>query len=200
MNFSTYRRILTEIYLASEGRLELSLPAPMVELRKIEQGLGFSVKPGLRAAWLEANGGSTWMPVFARPGYESGYGFLSAEEAIERRQSMKRNAPRYVDYLDPQPRDHRIRAGWFNDGWLPFAEFGEGAGILIQDYAPAGKGAPGQIIAYTHDPDEMSYIAPSFEDFLEESIAEISAYPEAYVPEPEESDKLVDPGSPSGLT
>ncbi|MFG2632152.1 SMI1/KNR4 family protein [Streptomyces sp. NPDC048473] len=92
-----------------------------------------------------------------------------------------------MDYLDPQPRDPRIQAGWFNDGRLPFAEFGEGAGTLIQDCSPANRGALGQIIAYTHDPDEMSYIAASFEDLLEGSIAEISANPEEYVPDPEES-------------
>ncbi|MFF9511035.1 SMI1/KNR4 family protein [Streptomyces sp. NPDC014724] len=188
MEFNTYREVLAEIYLASEGRLELSPSASMAELRSFENDLGFPLDPGLRAAWLEADGGPTWMPVFARPGYLSGYGFLSIEAATERRRSMKRNAPRYADYVGPQPRDPRIRAGWFNDGWLPFAELGGGAGILMQDYCPTQEGTPGQIIAYVHDPDEVSYVAPGFEDLLEESIAEISTYPEEYIPEPEEFD------------
>ncbi|MFB6717821.1 MULTISPECIES: SMI1/KNR4 family protein [unclassified Streptomyces] len=188
MEFNAYREALAETYLASEGQLELSSSASIAELRDIENDLGFSLDPGLRAAWLEADGGPNWIPVFARPGYLSGYHFLSIEAATARRRSMKRNASRYADYLDPRPRDPRIGAGWFNEGWLPFAELDGGTGILIQDYCPTHAGTLGQIIAYTHDPDEMSYVAPSFEDLLEESIAEISAYPEEYIPEPEEFD------------
>lgn len=117
---------LAEICWPCEGRLELAPPATAFQIHVIQRDLDFSVEPGLRAAGLDANGGPAWMPVFARPDYESGYDFLSVEEAAGRRQSMKQHAPRYMDYLDPRPRDPRIQAGWFNDGWLPFAEFGEG--------------------------------------------------------------------------
>ncbi len=108
---------------------------------------------------------------------------LSTGEAVERRQSLRRRAHRYADHPDPHPRDHRIRAGWSAEGWLPFAEFGEGAGLLLQDYSPAEQGAIGQIIAFTHDPDELSYLAPGFAELLDASGAEIAADPEAFVPE-----------------
>ncbi|MFJ1549302.1 hypothetical protein [Streptomyces sp. NPDC088246] len=110
-----YRGFLAEIYRTREGRLELAPPATAFQIHAIERDLDSSVEPGLRAAWLEANGGPAWMPVFTRPGYESGYVFLSVEEAAGRRQPMKQNAPRYMDYIDPRPQDPRIQAGWFND-------------------------------------------------------------------------------------
>ena len=90
-------------------------------------------------------------------------------------------APQYEGYVEEKPRDQRIRPGWFHDGWLPFAGFGGGILLLIQDYSPTEEGNIGQIIAFTHDPDEISYVAPDFQTFLHHSLSSIKEDPEEFL-------------------
>ena len=44
---------------------------------------------------------------------------------------------------------------------------------MIQDYSPSETGRAGQIIAYTHDPDEIDYVAPDLRTFLRLSLKSI---------------------------
>lgn len=59
-----------------------------------------------------------------RPGFVTGYEFLSVAAARKRRATLAKLAPQYKGYEDPEPRDRRIQPGWFLPGWVPFAEFG----------------------------------------------------------------------------
>jgi hypothetical protein len=128
-----------------------------------------ALDPVLTALWRSANGGPEYAPVFARPGYSTGYDFLSTAEAVALRGRLRTRAPQYGGYIDPSPRDARIRAGWYHPGWLPFASFGGGTLILLVDGSPAERGRKGQVIAYAHDPDQMSYVAGSMGELLEVS-------------------------------
>jgi cell wall assembly regulator SMI1 len=178
MKFSAYIAKLQKIYGEQDQCLTVHASATDAGIKKADKRLGFSIEPNLCAAWQVCNGCDTWQPVFVRPGYCTGYDFLSLEEAIEARAGMKSRAPQYEGYADPEPRDKRILPGWFQEGWLPFAAFGGGSLLLIQDYSPSTKGKAGQIIAYTHDPDEISYVAADFASLLKLSIKEIAADPE----------------------
>ena len=59
--------------------------------------------------------------------------------------------------------------------------FGGGILLLIQDYYPTEEGNIGQIIAFTHDPDEISYVAPDFQTFLHHSLSSIKEDPEEFL-------------------
>ena len=143
--------------------------------------MGFPLERGLRDAWLTADGSEHQVRMFSRPGFLTGYDFLSLASALKERDSMRSIAPQYEGYVEERPRDQRIRPGWFYDGWLPFAGFGGGILLLIQDYSPAEEGNTGQIIAFTHDPDEISYVAPDFQTFLHHSLSSIKEDPEEFL-------------------
>jgi cell wall assembly regulator SMI1 len=56
--------------------------------------------------------------------------------------------------------------------------------LLIADLVPSGTGKSGQIIAFTHDPDEIEHIAPSFANLLENSMKAIEADSEELLGQP----------------
>lgn len=183
MTFSEYLRVLREIYVDNDQKLEVNRGATTTQIQSLNQRLGVKIDRGLRDAWMVANGGKTWQPMFARPRYTTGYDFLSIAQAFKTRTGMKRRAPAYKDYVAPSRRDRRIQAGWFQDGWLPFASFGGATLMLIQDYSPTAQGTRGQIIAFTHDPDQISFVAPSFDVLLKRSLAAIRNDAEEFIGE-----------------
>jgi len=46
---------------------------------------------------------------------------------------------------------------------------------MMIDLNPTEEGTTGQIVAFTHDPDEISFVAPSFSQFLASSLAVMAA-------------------------
>lgn len=170
MQFKDYVEPLRGLYKERDATLHLQRPAPQKGLAKVEAALGAPLDPDLRAAWSVANGGPEYTPVFARPGYLTGYDLFSAEDGLRERGYLAQRAASYGDYQQPEPRDPRIQPGWFQPGWLPFAGFGGGSLLLISDLSPAPAGQPGQIIGFVHDPDEIVYVASSFAEFLEASL------------------------------
>ena len=173
MEFLSYLSDLRRLYAEFGESLDESPPAADAELAAAEEQLGKPMDPGLRAAWTVANGaagaGDDYRPIFARPGYLTPFSFLSVEDALEARASLRRRAAQYEDYEDPRPRDLRIRDGWFQEGWLPFAEF-DGSTLLISDMSPSRRGVKGQIIGYVHDPDEIVFVAAGFPELLDASL------------------------------
>jgi cell wall assembly regulator SMI1 len=117
----------------------------------------------------------------SRPGFLTGYDFLPLVAALGERDGLRRRAPNYEGYVETGARDRRIRPGWFHDGWPPFAGFGGGTLLLIQDYSPAAPGNVGQIIAFAHDPDEISYVATDFQNFLRASLPSINRDPQEFL-------------------
>ena len=53
--------------------------------------------------------------------------------------------------------------------------------LLIADHSPSGQ--CGQIIAFSHDPDTISYVCTDFATLLEQSLATIREHPEDCLPE-----------------
>jgi cell wall assembly regulator SMI1 len=145
-----------------------------------ERVLGFRVEAAMRQAWLAHDGGREGQSAFAWPGFLTGYSFLSLRQALDVRRKIKQRSSNYAGYVQPSCRDKRILDGWYQPGWLPFASFGGTALLLMQDYSPAAKGQAGQIIAFTHDPDSIDYVAPSLQLFLACSFGALRADPEEF--------------------
>lgn len=181
MNFPQYLDRLRAVCDAHGHALNLNPGAAETQLEAVESELAFPIAADLRQAWLMANGAERDVPVFMRPDYLTAYDFLPLEKAIAGRARMADRAPRYAAYDEPESRDARIREGWFHQGWLPFASFGGATLLLMVDHSPSEAGAPGQIIAFTHDPDQITWVAPSFEALLTGSIADIEADPEEFL-------------------
>ncbi|WP_158685876.1 SMI1/KNR4 family protein [Achromobacter spanius] len=183
MNFSHYIDRLRAVFDAHGHTLNLKPGAAESKLEAVQAELGFAIPADVRQAWLRANGAERDVPVFMRPGYLTAYDFLTLEAAMTKRARMADRAPRYAAYDEPSPRDERIRDGWFHHGWLPFASFGGATLLLLVDHSPSEAGTPGQIIAFTHDPDQITWVAPSFAALLTGSIAEIEADPQEFLGE-----------------
>ena len=180
MTFEDYIGRIRSLYDGEGFVLALHPGAGARMLAAVEGRIGCRLDQGLREAWAAADGGDDGLPVFCRPGYLTAYDFLSVDDALSERDAMQRRSPRYSGYEDPEPRDPRIRPGWFQDGWLPFAGFGGGTLLLIQDYSPSDAGRPGQVISFTHDPDRIEYVAPDFASFLSASLASAIAETEDF--------------------
>lgn len=178
MNFPDYVARLSALYREQGGELHLERGASAVTLDAAERELGFPLAADMRAVWQFADGGREWEPVFSRPGFLTGCSLFSVTEALKERAGMAARGAGYASDDEPRPGDPRIRPGWFHDGWLPFAGFGGASLLLIQDYTPAAQGRPGQIIAFTHDPDRIDYVAPGLTALLRPSLQNFQRYPE----------------------
>lgn len=182
MNFSHYRDRLRGVYDTHAYALNLNPAATKAALEAVEAQLGFPISADARRAWLLADGAES-DAVFIRPGFLTAYEFLSLEEAMTERAHMANRAPRYAGFDEPASTDARIMDGWSHQGWLPFASFGGGTLLLMVDHSPTEAGTPGQIIAFTHDPDKIPWVAPNFAALLMSSIVEIEADPEEFLGE-----------------
>jgi cell wall assembly regulator SMI1 len=181
MDFKQYIEELSKLYAVAGAALRLSPGSSNAALDLTESELGFALDESIRGAWLEADGGHEWCPIFARPDYLTGYDFLSIEQALRARTNMRSRSPNYEGYEAPEPRDTRIKPGWFQDGWLPFGSFSGSTLLLIQDYSPSDIGQRGQIIAFNHDPDTIEYVTSSFASLLAASIKSIADDPTEFI-------------------
>lgn len=179
MTFSDYLAALARL-CEEDAPLRLYPACSAADVGNIKRTSGIAPSDALTHAWRTCNGSAT--TTFARPGFYTGYEFLSVDDAMRQQASMQKRSPRYGDYNAPEPRDKRIATGWFRKGWIPFASFGGASLLLIEDHAPAG-GNPGQIIAFTHDPDAITFVAKSFGELLDGSLSMISQDPGEFLME-----------------
>ncbi|MBU1243911.1 SMI1/KNR4 family protein [Myxococcota bacterium] len=180
MTFETYLKKLGVLFVEQGYGLDLRPPASEAQIAALEASLGLVLDPALRTAWQVADGSQTGISLFTRHGFLENFDFLSVDEVLEERRSWAAMARRYAGYAEPVPRDERIAAGWFLPEWVPFARFGGGELILMQDHAPSNPGQAGQIIAFVHDPDTMEYVAKNFDGFLQGSLETILEDPEEF--------------------
>lgn len=181
MDVKTYLQALSALYANVNQTFALNHGLSNSALDEAEKQLGFTLAPPLRELWGYANGGNEWSTVFARKDYFCRYDFLSLASSLKYRDRMQKQAQHYVGYHEPEVRDPKIQSGWYQEGWLPFAQFGGGTLLLIADHSPSALGQIGQVIAYTHDPDMMDFICPNLSQFFEQSLAQISLYPDELI-------------------
>lgn len=184
MEFKHYVDVLHSFYEQHGLLLQLNAGASECLLDAVDAELGQPITAELRDAWRACNGGAwCWQTVFANPGYMTGYSFLTIADALEERATMKKRSALYGEYVDPEPRDPRVRDGWFHDGWLPFAGFGGGTLLLLQDYSPTEAGRVGQILSFSHDPDSIEFVATSLSELLTPSLENILSNPDDFLVE-----------------
>lgn len=179
MTFAEYLSRLRSLYETVDRELKLRPPASEAKLVEAERDLGMVLDPGLRTAWATADGADEFSPFFGREDFLTPYDFISLRSARTERQSMHKRAQNYVNY-DQEQRDSRIRDGWFQVGWVPFADFGSGSLLLLSDMSPSEAGQHGQVIGFVHDPEQLIYVAPSFGAFLDHSIQTMDQLADEY--------------------
>lgn len=183
MLFANYVKEMQNLYEEQNTFVTLADPLVEQELAMLEKTFGQPLPAGLRAAWRQTNGVDDSAIFFARPGSLTGYTFLSAQQALQERDRMQKRAAQYADYTEPEERDSRIQAGWFQPGWLPFGLLPGGSLLLLVDMSPATNGRSGQIIGFQHDPDQIEFLAESWSSFLDASLEAIAADPEEFLQE-----------------
>lgn len=74
--------------------------------------------------------------------------------------------------------DDRIQTDGSQSNWLCFSDCMNNGGTssLFIDFTPSEKGVKGQIIRFVHDPDQLAVIADSFDEYLEQQIANKFAF------------------------
>ncbi|MDO4880648.1 MAG: SMI1/KNR4 family protein [Capnocytophaga sp.] len=103
------------------------------------------------------------------------YYLLSATEIVANKGKAKEY---YGDYVDREyeevEMDDRIIDDASQMNWLHFSNCMNNGGTsqLFIDFSPSPKGKVGQIVRYLHDPDEITVIADSFDEYLQQLIDE----------------------------
>jgi len=101
------------------------------------------------------------------------YYISSAEQMM-----TSKDADYLTDYIDRVYDEVEVDDCIISDSkemnWLHFSNCMNNGGTsqLYIDFSPSAKGKIGQIVRYTHDPDELVVVADSFDAYLELLIAE----------------------------
>jgi cell wall assembly regulator SMI1 len=148
-------------------------PATPSEIAVLETVTGIKVDGGLRELWLLVNGAKYRQfgtPVFGvYTDCTAPCNFMSIQDSIRAWQNLQGQRADWSKYPQESPRDRRIRAGWSDPKWLPFAQFNGSSTVVYYDAHPKRGGKLGQIIAYQHDPDAIYFVAESIDDFFVQS-------------------------------
>ena len=178
----TYRKAVERVYQAnaedSPHDFALAAGASPKVLKQAAEAIGAALDTQLASVWAMANGSDN-APLLMDGDHLASYALLSITEAIAEREHFRQRAPQYSsdgNVEENEPRDGRVGAGWFSEGWLPFASSAGGL-MLILDHQPNGSGKGGQVIGYAHDPDELFFVADSLSELLSISRGQIEADP-----------------------
>lgn len=181
VNSSEYLLRVRELYLARDVEFHLHPPAAETDLAGIDETFGVNLPEWLTALWREANGGHEYSPVFTRPNFLTGLDFLSVGESLDLRTRLNGLSSAYSDYDEPRVRDSHIIPKWFPLSWVPFAAFAGSTTVLFADCSPGPGGNVGQVIAFVHDPDQISLVAQDGESYLDASLAWLTDQAEEFV-------------------
>lgn len=96
------------------------------------------------------------------------YYLLSAQQMMDKEDFSWLNG-----YIDGEYDDLEIDARIIDDSkglnWLHFSDCMNNGGTsqLFIDFSPSESGVKGQVVMFVHDPDELTVIADSFDEYLE---------------------------------
>lgn len=135
------------------------VPDSLVELLKLVDG----------TYWREYQGEKIAFYFLGSDLEEYPYYLLSAKQMLE----TGNEAREFMDYLITReygdPVDEEITNDLDGLCWLHFSDCMNNGGTsqLFIDFSPSETGKKGQIIRYVHDPDGLSVIADSFDEYLQ---------------------------------
>ncbi|MDE7478306.1 MAG: SMI1/KNR4 family protein [Lachnospiraceae bacterium] len=119
--------------------------------------------------WREYNGEKVGFYFLGSDIEEYPYYLLSAEQM-----SQKKDLPWLNDYINRKYEDEVEIDEEITDNadelcWLHFSDCCNNGGTskLFIDFSPSPKGIKGQIVRYLHDPDKITVIADSFDEYLQ---------------------------------
>ncbi|CAN0572760.1 unnamed protein product, partial [Laminaria digitata] len=163
--FASVRAVYIEHGADSEFRLRLAPPAKAEAIEKARRAVDAELNSDLARLWSFANGSSR-APVFHDGKFLRSYALLTIQQAIQQQEFFKIRAAQYTRQNQSETlRDPRVGEAWFSSGWMPFAAQ-EGNCVLLVDHTPRGIGAPGQVIGFAPDPEELFFVADSLGDLL----------------------------------
>lgn len=152
--------------------LELYPDAPesLIELLRLMDGTYFRVY-GTEQVLLYALGSDV---------EEYPYYLLSVQQMVETKDEFGEWADYFItrEYGDGIPVDEGVCDDLDKLCWLHFSDCANNGGTsqLFIDFSPSAKGKKGQVLRYLHDPDEMSIIADSFDEYLQMLMDEDFAF------------------------
>ena len=166
---------LSRILVRLEYPIKTAPPATAKQLASIAAVTGIQVDDSLQQLWRISNGSrrNYWF-VHGDDEDCTPYLFLSIKEALSNwRLFAPYDENMYATWYDDESwgkRDPRIQRHLLRHAkWLGFAEFNGGSDLLQFDADPTAKGEHGQLILYSHDPDGVFWVAPSFLSFFRKS-------------------------------
>ncbi|MBX3187655.1 MAG: SMI1/KNR4 family protein [Labilithrix sp.] len=140
------------------------------EISETEAKTGIRFSADLRSLYQFSNGGryeETWFVVMTDQ--VSPYRFCPLAEVCEVHGWFAESSYDAEWDNGGEPWDPRIRKYDHHTKRLPFADFGNGSGVVYFDADPSEMGRAGQIITYQHDPDAVRFFADDLVDFLAKS-------------------------------
>ena len=144
------------------------------EIQEFEKKLGTSLPDALKEVYRYKNG-SKFLAVLpcVIDQREMAFSLMSLQEIedgkryFQNRDSLLTEFPDYFSSQDVEEmRDSRVKPYLFNKKWLPFAEYCDSCYLML-GFNPDQEGQEGQIICYSHAPDEIIYVAKSFTELIE---------------------------------
>ncbi len=123
--------------------------------------------------WREYKGEKITLYFLGSDVEEYPYYLLSSREIIE---NQNQAIQYYSDYIERKYEevdiDEKITNHPNSLKWLHFSDCMNNGGTsqLFIDFSPSEKGTKGQIVRFLHDPDELSVIANSFEEYLKKLV------------------------------
>ncbi|MBH5329719.1 SMI1/KNR4 family protein [Eikenella sp. S3360] len=138
-------------------------PAALLELLAFADG----------TYWHEYQGQTFSLFLLGSDVMEYPYYLLSARQMLESKSQQYLSD--YIARVYPAEDvavDERITRDAEHARWLHFSDCMNNGGTsqLFIDFTPSPSGKAGQIVRYLHDPDELSVIADSFEEYLQHLI------------------------------
>ncbi|MDO4878602.1 MAG: SMI1/KNR4 family protein [Neisseria sp.] len=122
--------------------------------------------------WREYRGEETAVFMLGSDMAEYPYYLLSAEQMLDDKQDWLHDYIRREYEQFGVEVDGRITDKPETLNWLHFADCANNGGtsMLFVDFSPSPQGVSGQIVRFVHDPDELTVIAGSFEQYLQKLL------------------------------
>lgn len=155
------------------------------QIEAFEEKFGITMPEDMKELYHYKNGSQWFYLLFPNDKYgrDFNYRLLSLEEIEEQKEYFQNKDVLLTEFysyeedstkkLLEEMKDSRIKPYLHNKMWFPFAE-APGDISLMMDFDPNDDGVYGQIICYVHDPDEITYIAKTITEIINDTMLNIT--------------------------